>query len=109
MGLLSTFAVVIACYVPLSVILGSAAAWLIEGLMDRLPRFRPALSWLLPLVLVGCAAWLWGQPRIEDIEVKTYAMVGRPDLRAMGWLQANTPPDGNPGGHYHRRQCFPGL
>jgi hypothetical protein len=37
---------------------------------------------------------LWGfTQRIKDIDIPTYALITRPDLRAMAWIKTNTAPE----------------
>ncbi|MHB1295278.1 MAG: hypothetical protein ACYC4R_09830 [Anaerolineae bacterium] len=83
-GALTDFAVYIAAYLPVGVLLGLAAGWLAG---------RWATGWrcVLALLLVGVLG-LWGaRQRLGDFSVRDNSMVTRADLRAAAWIRENTP------------------
>jgi hypothetical protein len=86
-GALTNFALAIAVYIPAGILIGAALGWLIghDGWL-QIPLFH-----LMVLFLV-IGAGVWGSRlRLRDIAISSGAMVTRPDLRAMAWIQANTP------------------
>lgn len=94
---LTYFTVFIAFYIPVAVVIGSIAGWFIgkisqlyEGISanGKLPVYvLPGI--LLPVII---ALGIWGFPkRIQDFQVAPYALVTRPDIRAMAWIRENTP------------------
>ena len=86
--MMQNFAVVIALYIPASLLIGwgtSAAAGWIGQHGGRVGRW----AWralLIVLTLVGVAR----QARVIQSE---FAMVTRPDMRAMAWIREHTPRD----------------
>ena len=87
-NLMQNFAVVISLYVPVAVVSG----WLI-GEIARSRLLRSPVSQTSIVVLVACVA-AWGvlsQRNLAQPEI--FAMVTRPDMRAMEWIRENTPPD----------------
>jgi hypothetical protein len=81
-GALSNFAVFIAFFLPVGVLLGAAVGW---GW-----RERRSSGWLA--LLVCLALGLWGaRERLKDLDIAGHALVTRPDLRAAAWIRANTP------------------
>lgn len=81
-GILSNFAVFIAMYIPASLIIGGAIGW-IGSLEPFLERIWPIL--FLLVVTMG------GVQRLNDLEPQKHSLVTRPDIRAMGWIEENTP------------------
>jgi hypothetical protein len=98
LGAITNFTIFIAFYIPASVIIGSAAEWIPQIIrrMENIDRFInkskiTALAFSCLVLIVICALGLWGLPRrIKDLNIPTYALVTRPDLRAMEWIRANT-------------------
>ena len=96
---ITNFAVFIAFYFPAAVIIGTLIEWIpsikpqsiitnTTSSKSTYPRI------LLPslLLVITCGLGLWGVPnRIKDLELSKYALVTRPDLRAMAWIQGQTP------------------
>lgn len=84
-GMMNHFAVMISLYLPVSVLLG----WLVGEAYRRLVPRR--LAWLVAVLLV--ALGLWGaRDRLQTLDL-SHALVTEPDLAAMEWIEANTPPD----------------
>ena len=80
-------------------IIGSSVEWIlhkqqsdnVDNLIIKaiITRFVVPV-WYFIIVCMG----LWGLPqRIKDLNIPTYALVTRPDLRAMEWIQEHTPVD----------------
>ncbi len=85
-GPLTNFALFLAAYLPVGVLVGAAAGWLIGTGRSR------ATAALLCLCLSGVA--LWGATeRLDDIDVETHTLVTPADRQAFTWVRENTPPD----------------
>jgi hypothetical protein len=86
-NMMQNFAVLIALYIPVSVLIGWAGGRLARFLTQQRRRvFRVVLG----IVLVTAA--LWGSKiRIGDVDL-SYALVTRPDMRAMAWIRENVQP-----------------
>jgi hypothetical protein len=83
----SSFAVLIGLYIPGSLLCG----WLLGQFAESISRWK-GVEVLLVLVVVGIGAWYaWEQRAIA--EPQTYAMVTRPDRRAMVWIREETEPE----------------
>ncbi len=82
---MQTFAVLIAAYIPISLLIG----WLVAQVANLLPR-RAGRSVLA--LLLTCVA-LWGGAHQTRIVEPGNIMVTRPDSRAMSWIRENTPED----------------
>ena len=81
----SSFAVLISLYIPGSLLVG----WIVGQIGGAASR-RKALEALLVVVVAGVRTWYaWAQRAIA--EPQTYAMLTRPDRRAMDWIRENTP------------------
>ena len=87
-NMMQSFAVLIALYIPIGLLVG----WLIgqiAALAGR--RLGNAGRWIVGLAIVAVAAWAAaGQVGIVQ---PSYVMVTRPDMRAMAWIRDNTPPE----------------
>ncbi|MCS6908447.1 MAG: hypothetical protein RML93_11280, partial [Anaerolineales bacterium] len=86
-GLLSNFAVFIAIYLPAALILGTVLAWLMETIQAQIR----SIAQILGLGAVVVTLLLTWRSRIQDIQPDLHAMATGQDLRAMEWIQANTP------------------
>lgn len=86
-GAISNFALFIAIYILAGVSLGYTGG----QVMSRLRSWRPA-GFLVSLlvVVVGLSGV---RARMRDVDTAAHMMVTRPDLRAMTWIQENTPED----------------
>jgi len=86
-GVISNFALFIAAYVPIGLLLGNLLGASIEQI--RWQRPGPAIATVGIVV-----ASLWGvRERLQDVRPTEHALVTHPDLRAMRWIQENTPKD----------------
>jgi len=100
-GAITNFAILIAFYFLASVIIGSVVEWLPginrppekNGNTINLPTINSYLSFgVITLIILFMAVWGL-KLRLRDINIQTYALVTRPDIRAMAWIQENTPID----------------
>jgi hypothetical protein len=84
---MASFAVLISLYIPAGLLFG----YLFGQIARLLKRWILAEAFLL--LIVGMAGfWLaWEQRTVATPQ--TYAMVTRPDMRAMNWIRENTDPD----------------
>jgi hypothetical protein len=98
-GSISSFAVVIAAYLPASLVLGNGAGHILDKitetglgrLLNPSVRGHQILStFILSLLLICAGMWGAGQRR-SDLSAIDYALVTRPDLRAADWIRTNTP------------------
>lgn len=95
-GVITNFAVMIAIYIPVALVLGPAYAWTVEAL-ENLPFIAARPAWrrqILPAacVLMVLLASLWGiGKRRLDVLPGQYSLGTRADLRAASWIQANLP------------------
>jgi hypothetical protein len=85
-NMFDNFAVVIALYIPVSLLLG----WLIGRIAVLVGQWMGSTGqWATGIVIVAVAVWAaGGQTKIVQ---PSYAMVTRPDTRAMAWIKGNTP------------------
>lgn len=94
-GALSNFAVFIAAYIVVGVVLGTAAGELanrfqIADLRLQIARKRGAVLALALLMVIG----LWGaRERALEVRAEPHALMTRADVRAMEWVRNNTPRD----------------
>jgi hypothetical protein len=80
-NMMQNFAVLIALYIPVGLMTG----WLIGEIARGLGR------WGATAVLLALALWsVRGQVGVVDIR---FALVTRPDIRAMAWIRDNVPAD----------------
>jgi hypothetical protein len=102
-GVITSFAVMISLYIPASLILGTAASWLVEAVeikiiihpfskrrFDRL--YRLLIPGILFFAIVGLSiiGTIW---RFNDLQIQNFALVVRPDIQASKWIKLNTSPD----------------
>lgn len=87
-NLLQNFAVLIALYMPVSLLCG----WLL-GQLAALAQRRavPFAQPLIALSLIGTGLW-FARPQLGVID-PSYIVAMRPDIRAMAWIREHTPPD----------------
>jgi hypothetical protein len=102
-GVITNFAIQIAFYFPASVVIGFTVSWFVKKIPELSKKILPAISSnistntvnALALVVV-IALGIWGLPnRLKDIDLSSYTLVTRPDLRAMTWIRENLPADAN--------------
>lgn len=87
-GAITNFAVFITAYLPVSVLVGAVAGWLVDVSPGKK---NSVISGSFALVIFAIALGIWGSlQRINDINVAEHALVTRADLRAAEWIQNNT-------------------
>ena len=86
-ALIQNFAVLIALYMPVSLLVGA----LLGELAHMAARWRPigAYAVFAAVALSG----LWGAAQQQRVGDQAYEYVTRPDQRAMAWIARSTPPD----------------
>jgi hypothetical protein len=102
-GVLTNFAIFIAVYIPASLVIGPTLTLWGQNLL------RSSIEKSLPLtlnkriifidaalMLVICVFGIWGlSNRVKDLNLSSFALVTRPDIRAMTWIRDNSPTDAN--------------
>jgi hypothetical protein len=102
-GALTSFAVLIAAYIPAGALIGAAAGWGVEEAQAAWQRAnRPAeaarrtAGWLaaagLAILLVAAGAW-GARRQLRLVDPLRFTLASRADLRAMEWIRQNTPAD----------------
>ena len=97
-GVITNFAVLIAFYIPASIIIGSAIDWIpisahqSDGAESQHNTNRRSIYMFSSvLLLVVCFLGIVGfKIRKNDLDISTYELVTRPDLRAMEWIRDHT-------------------
>jgi len=84
-NMMQNFAIVIALYMPVSLVVGWGAGRLV-GLFTQ--KHGPTRGMVVSMLLLVAA--LWGtKTRLGDVDL-SFALVNRPDLRAMAWIREHT-------------------
>jgi len=84
--MLQSFAIIIALYIPISLLIG----WLLAQLVETQPH-RPSAYSALAVLAIGATLWGFvGQARMVQPQ---HVLVTAPDRRAMQWIDQNVPPD----------------
>lgn len=96
-GVITNFALFIAAYSAVGVLLGVSLGWLVERIYktNRVMASRVvriALGSAL-IVLVFLSGAIFGRERLQDIDPGRHALALQPDLRAATWIQQHTPTD----------------
>jgi hypothetical protein len=84
-GIISNFTLFIAWYLPAGLLIGDLGSQLFARLGSR--RWTSAAI-AVTVVVAGLTAV---PARLDDMQPEQFALVTRPDLRAMAWIQDNTP------------------
>jgi hypothetical protein len=102
-GVLNNFTVQIGLYIPFGIIIGAALAHLFVVLNHRLYKTEDLDSSLKTVVVIISSAIILASvialtislnsQRLDDIEPIRFALMTRPDERAMFWIQQNTNPE----------------
>src|SRR5690606_6528884 len=88
-GTLTNFAVFIAAYIPVAILVGGSVGWIADdGHLACRPWLGAALFALAMVIGVAGA-----RARMGDLRVDLHALVTRPDLRAAAWIREQTPED----------------
>jgi hypothetical protein len=88
-NLLQSFAVIIALYIPAAILIG----WAIGEISQRLPRNSHKSMQIGIGTAIGIIALLGAWKSRAIVNPESFALVTRPDLRAMEWIQENIPKD----------------
>jgi hypothetical protein len=91
-GVINSFTILIAVYIPASLLLGAAASWLGEfrtTKQDLKKNIRLSFSLGATLILLGASIW-GALQRINEVQPAQYALVTRPDILAARWIVENT-------------------
>lgn len=86
-GAISNFALFIAAYIPVTLIIGSFVGQILESLSGRTILLRLMGVLLLSMGVLGAGE------RLEDLSVRSHTLVTRPDLRAFAWIRDHTDAD----------------
>jgi hypothetical protein len=87
-NMMQHFAVMIALYIPVGLLVG----WLIGQGVALAERRAGAVGRLAASVVIFAVA-VWAAGVQMKIVQPSYVMVTRPDMHAMAWIQENTPPN----------------
>jgi hypothetical protein len=90
-NMMQNFAVVIAVYIPVALLVSWLVAEAVGWLVRNIDNWGAVLA--VVLVSVAAAAGAWNLRHTAN--PAQYAYVTYPDLSAMAWIQANTPPEAN--------------
>jgi len=83
-GIISNFALGIAFYIVASVAIG----YLATEVLEAFPKIMGGIVVLIILIA------LWGaKTRLKDIQTASHALVTRPDVQAMAWIETHLPQD----------------
>jgi hypothetical protein len=86
-GVITNFALFIAAYIPVAVLVGDLFGWLADRAGCR-PRARALL-----ILLVAGGGLHWARVRTGDLHVQQHALALRQDVEAMAWIRENVPQD----------------
>jgi hypothetical protein len=91
-GVLSNFALFIAVYIPAGLLVGLAGGALMGDALKHNSDFLPLItSGITILILILC--YIGVRNRLADVDINSYALVTRPDVRAASWIKENVPED----------------
>ncbi len=94
-GVVNSFTVIIATYLPAGVLLGGAAGWLSEYII-KIAGLKKYMNLVISLgtaiLVIGVGSW-GAQLRMKAVQPEKYALVTRPDLLAAQWIEDNVPSD----------------
>ena len=94
-GVITNFTLFIAAYIPAGILIGAGFGWLLPPIRRILkakefPGRKWAFSLLIFVVLLGIGLSNVIN-RLEDVQIKSSALVTRPDIMASDWIKNNTP------------------
>jgi hypothetical protein len=102
-GVITSFAILISAFFPVSLIIGESIAGLIEGVIHQpapsdhgsSANRRIHGAWINAMIaVILVSAGLWGAYQTKDTLNKyEFSLTTRPDLRAAEWIDGNLPPD----------------
>jgi hypothetical protein len=88
-GILNSFAILIAVYIPASLILASLPFWFLHIEIQKQSR-NYWKNLVLAITIIGLGLWGVTQ-RSQEIDPRKHAMAAYPDIRAAKWIQDNLP------------------
>ncbi len=89
-NMLQVFAVIIALYIPLSLLIG----WFFGEIMIFISRPNSkTLIGLASILIIILSGWFGWQQRLI-LDQKRFALAANPDLKAFSWLEDHTPANG---------------
>ncbi len=100
--ILNSFAVLIAIYIPASILIGAGITWgaqqawaLLSPQATNSAKQRTVPLWIsITLILILTVTALVGsRKRLYDINFRQHALAARPDIRASAWIRQNTAED----------------
>jgi len=94
-GVVNSFTVFIAVYIPAGIIVGAVAGWLDEWKIEaRVIKSKTQLAFSFGAVIFLIGVGLWGaRQRLNDVQPSKFALAARPDIMAATWIQENTAPE----------------
>ncbi len=98
---ITNFAIFIALYIPASVIIGSVLTLMLNNVLSREIIINQPLKSDTRVLLINsalaimiCIFGLWGlSNRLKDLHLSSFALITRPDMRAMTWIREKLPED----------------
>jgi hypothetical protein len=87
-NMMQNFAVLIALYIPVSLVIGGGVGDLIHTLIKR---YGVYWRWVIAAFLIAVSLW-FGFDLLSVVDT-SYEMVTRPDLQAMAWIRDHTQPE----------------
>jgi glycosyltransferase involved in cell wall biosynthesis len=102
-GVITSFAVLISFYIPVSILFGASIGWVIEAIQRTFNiKYIPTKSTIKPkqillasslFILVLMTSLVTVHQRISDLQIPRFTLASRPDMRAATWIDENTPKD----------------
>jgi hypothetical protein len=100
-GVITNFAILIAFYIPASVIIGSVLTLMLNTLQRPATKINTPLKSNMRVLLVNialmiviCSFGILGfSERLKDLNLSSFALITRPDMRAMTWIREKLPED----------------
>lgn len=86
-NMIQSFSILISLYIPISIIAG----WLIDdGIL--LINWGKSIPGTFAILIIFISLGLWGALNLRSIsQPENYALIRRPDIHAMSWIQENIP------------------
>ena len=92
-GVINSYDVLMAWYIPAGVIMGGAIGWIANG-WKEIEKGSFTFNYSVLLLIIAAGIGLWGaRQRLGDLHVARYSLAARPDMRAATWIKENTPTD----------------
>jgi hypothetical protein len=102
-GVITNFAIFIAFYIPASVVIGSSLTLMLQNFhrsdIENNPPHKSSTRIIFTnviLMIIVCLFGIWGlSNRLKDLNLSSFALITRPDMRAMTWIREKLPEDAN--------------